>query len=131
LLHYGLQDPGPWADVQRHPEKLWRLILERVLDGFPTGQLDSVKKIAEHCDAKVAMLSYAFVLCVISYPPNAGLWPQPRDTKPECRISNKEFRMMKLTPPVVAFGVRHSLFDILRFAFELLGSLRRSYRLRF
>jgi len=36
LLHYGLQIPGPRADVQRHPEKLWRLTVEHLPDGFPT-----------------------------------------------------------------------------------------------
>jgi len=61
--------------------------------------------------------------------PNAGLWPQQKH-QTECRISNKEFRMRKLPPPAVAFGVRYSLFDILRFAFELLCSPRRSHRLR-
>ena len=38
---------------------------------------------------------------------------------------------MKSTPPAVAFGVRHSLFDILRFAFELLRGSRGSYKLRY
>ena len=39
--------------------------------------------------------------------------------KPECRISNKEFRMMKLNHFGVSLGVRYSLFDILRFVFNI------------
>jgi len=46
------------------------------------------------------------------------------------RISKNEFRMMKFKTFHLAFDIRHSLFDILRFAFELLCSLRRSLSLR-
>jgi hypothetical protein len=37
---------------------------------------------------------------------------------------------MKLPPPAVAFGVRYSLFDILRFAFEYLWRRPGAYRSR-
>jgi len=36
LLHHGLQDSGPRADVQCYPEKLWRLMGEHLPDGFST-----------------------------------------------------------------------------------------------
>jgi hypothetical protein len=52
------------------------------------------------------------------------------DELTECRMSNKEFRMMKFNYFDFSFGVLHSLFDILRFAFELLRTLRRSDSLR-
>jgi len=42
----------------------------------------------------------------------------------EYRMSNKEFRMMKLITSIGSFGVRYSLFVILRFAFELLHNWR-------
>jgi|GEM_PF-3647910 len=35
--------------------------------------------------------------------------------------------MMKLTHSVVAFGVRYSLFNILRFVFEVLCIMHRSF----
>jgi len=53
------------------------------------------------------------------YPPSAA---------PE---ATREFRMTKCHFFYLAFGVLHSLFDILRFAFELLQTSRRSSCLDF
>jgi len=42
-----------------HPEKLWRLMGEHLPDGFSARPARSQKEIAEHCEAKVSMLSDA------------------------------------------------------------------------
>jgi len=49
--------------------------------------------------------------------------PIQTDELNEYRMSNKEFRMMKFNYFDSLLGVLHSLFYILRFAFELLRKL--------
>ena len=74
LFHYGLQDPGPWADVQRYPEKLWRLIMEYLLGGFPPAQPCSVKKsLRSIATRRSQWLSHAAMPCMISHPDRAAL----------------------------------------------------------
>ena len=61
----------------------------------------------------------------------AGLGPQSNENpKLECRMSNKEFRITKVNLSVRSFDVGHSIFDILRFAFERLRILHASFCLR-
>jgi hypothetical protein len=56
-------------------------------------------------------------------------WRRPEaDQEIECRMSNSEFRMTKLNFLPLSFGVLDSLFDILRFAFDLALDLRHSCR---
>jgi hypothetical protein len=49
----------------------------------------------------------------------------------EYRMSNKEFRMTKSIEFAPSFGLRYSLFDILRFAFDSLRNEQRCYKMRF